>query len=30
MIMTQRAYELGSKVIQAGDDMLQMATNLKR
>ncbi len=30
MIMAQRAYEIGSKVIQAGDDMLQLATNLKR
>jgi len=30
MIMAQRAYEIGSKVIQAGDDMLQMATNLRR
>lgn len=30
MIMAQRAYELGAKVIQAGDDMLQMANNLKR
>ena len=30
MIMAQRAYEIGSKVIQTGDDMLQMANNLKR
>ena len=30
MIMAQRAYEIGSKAIQAGDDMLQMAGNLKR
>jgi len=30
MIMAQRAYETGAKVIQAGDDMLQMANNLKR
>jgi flagellar basal-body rod protein FlgG len=30
MIMAQRAYEVGSKVIQSGNDMLQMATNLKR
>ncbi len=30
MIMAQRAYEIGSKVVQAGDDMLQMATNLRR
>ena len=30
MITTQRAYEIGSKVIQTGDDMLQMAASLKR
>jgi flagellar basal-body rod protein FlgG len=30
MIMAQRAYEIGTKVIQAGDDMLQMVNNLKR
>jgi flagellar basal-body rod protein FlgG len=30
MIMAQRAYEIGSKVIQSGDDMLRMATGLKR
>ncbi len=30
MIMAQRAYEIGGKVIQAGDDMLQMVNNLKR
>ena len=30
MIMAQRAYEIGAKVVQAGDDMLQMANNLKR
>jgi len=30
MIMAQRAYEVGSKVIQTGNDMLQTATNLKR
>jgi len=30
MITTQRAYEINSKVIQAGDDMLQLAANLKR
>jgi flagellar basal-body rod protein FlgG len=30
MIMAQRAYEIGSKVIQAGDHMLQMAANLRR
>jgi flagellar basal-body rod protein FlgG len=30
MIMAQRAYEIGSKVIQAGDDMLQVTNNLKR
>jgi flagellar basal-body rod protein FlgG len=30
MITTQRAYEVNSKVIQTGDDMLQMAATLKR
>jgi flagellar basal-body rod protein FlgG len=30
MIMAQRAYELGAKAIQAGDDMLQQANSLKR
>jgi len=30
MIMAQRAYEIGTKVIQTGDDMLQMVNNLKR
>ena len=30
MIMAQRAYEIGSKVIQAGDDMLSWAASLKR
>jgi flagellar basal body rod protein FlgG len=30
MIMAQRAYEIGSKVIQSGDDMLRMASTLKR
>jgi flagellar basal-body rod protein FlgG len=30
MIMAQRAYEIGGKVIQTGDDMLQQANNLKR
>jgi flagellar basal-body rod protein FlgG len=30
MIATQRAYEIGSKVIQTGDGMLQMAASLKR
>jgi flagellar basal-body rod protein FlgG len=30
MITTQRAYEINSKVIQTGDDMLQMAATLKR
>ena len=30
MIMAQRAYEMGSKVIQAGDDMLHLAASLKR
>ncbi len=29
MIMSQRAYEIGSKVIQAGDNMLQIATSLR-
>ncbi|MEI9477606.1 MAG: flagellar basal-body rod protein FlgG [Deltaproteobacteria bacterium] len=30
MIMAQRAYELGAKAIQTGDEMLQQANNLKR
>jgi len=30
MIMAQRAYEIGSKVIQSGDDMLSWAASLKR
>jgi flagellar basal-body rod protein FlgG len=30
MIVTQRAYESNSKVIQTSDDMLQVANNLKR
>jgi flagellar basal-body rod protein FlgG len=30
MITAQRAYEINSKSIQASDDMLQMANNLKR
>jgi flagellar basal-body rod protein FlgG len=30
MIMAQRAYEVGSKAIQTGDEMLQMVNNLKR
>ncbi len=30
MIVAQRAYEVNSKAIQAADDMLQMANNLKR
>ncbi len=30
MIATQRAYEIGSKVIQTGDDMLHLASTLKR
>ena len=30
MIMAQRAYEIGSKVIQAGDEMLNMAAGLNR
>jgi flagellar basal-body rod protein FlgG len=29
MIMAQRAYEIGSKVIQAGDNMLQIASSLR-
>jgi flagellar basal-body rod protein FlgG len=29
MIAAQRAYEIGSKVIQAGDNMLQIATSLR-
>ena len=30
MITAQRAYEINSKTIQAADDMLQMANNIKR
>jgi flagellar basal-body rod protein FlgG len=30
MITAQRAYETNSKVVQASDDMLQTANNLKR
>ena len=30
MITAQRAYEINSKAIQAADDMLQVANNLKR
>ena len=30
MIMAQRAYELNSKVVQAADEALQMAANLRR
>ena len=30
MIPAQRAYEIGGKVIQAGDEMLQQVNNLKR
>ncbi len=30
MIVSQRAYELNSKVVQTSDEMLQMANNLKR
>ena len=30
MITTERAYEIGSKVIQTGDDMLHLAAGLKR
>lgn len=30
MIMTQRAYEVNTKSIQAADDMLKMANNLRR
>jgi flagellar basal-body rod protein FlgG len=30
MIMAQRAYEINSKAIQTGDDMLQQANSLKR
>ncbi len=30
MIISQRAYELNSKVVQSSDEMLQMANNMKR
>jgi len=30
MIVTQRAYETNSKAIQASDEMLQTANNLRR
>ena len=30
MITAQRAYEINTKTIQAADDMLQMANNIKR
>jgi len=30
MITAQRAYELNSKAVQAADEMLQLANNLKR
>jgi flagellar basal-body rod protein FlgG len=30
MIVAQRAYEINSKAIQAADEMLQMANNVKR
>jgi len=30
MIVSQRAYETNSKAIQASDDMLQTANNLRR
>jgi flagellar basal-body rod protein FlgG len=30
MIATERAYEIGSKVIQTGDQMLQLVSSLKR
>jgi flagellar basal-body rod protein FlgG len=30
MIVSQRAYELNSKVVQASDDMLQISNNIKR
>ncbi len=30
MIVSQRAYELNSKVVQASDEMLRMANNIKR
>ena len=30
MIVSQRAYEINSKAVQASDEMLQIANNLKR
>ena len=30
MIIAQRSYEINAKAIQAADDMLQVANNLKR
>jgi flagellar basal-body rod protein FlgG len=30
MIVSQRAYEINSKAVQAADEMLQQANNLKR
>jgi flagellar basal-body rod protein FlgG len=30
MIISQRAYEVTSKVVQASDEMLQTANNMKR
>ncbi len=30
MIVSQRAYELNSKVVQTSDDMLRMANSIKR
>jgi flagellar basal-body rod protein FlgG len=30
LIMSQRAYEVGSKAVQAADEMLQVANNLRR
>jgi flagellar basal-body rod protein FlgG len=30
MIIAQRSYEINSKAIQAADEMMQMANNLRR
>jgi flagellar basal-body rod protein FlgG len=30
LIIGQRAYEINTKAIQAADEMLQMATNIRR
>lgn len=30
MITAQRAYEIGSKLIQTADEMLSVATNIRR